>query len=214
MTIAKYQSERKPEIKHERKIDFGALMERVAYRLWGKPNDQLSSQGELRWGNRGSRKVDLDKGTWFDFEKDEGGGTLALIERERCCNRSGAIRWLEEQGFIPPEKLALGPVVARYNYNDENGKLLFQVTRHDPKDFRQRQPQGSSGWIWNIVGVRPVLYRLPELIEAVKEGKRINICEGEKDVQRFEREGLVATTNPGGASKGKSSLRAFMARRM
>ena len=30
--------------------------------------------------------------------------------------------------------------VATYDYLDEAGKLLFQVVRFDPKDFRQRRP--------------------------------------------------------------------------
>jgi len=52
-----------------------------------------------------------------------------------------------------------------------------------------------------MTGVRRVLYRLPEIINAVAAGDRIYICEGEKDADRACEAGLVATTNPGGAGK-------------
>jgi hypothetical protein len=44
----------------------------------------------------------------------------------------------------------LGRVVAHYDYRDEDGYLLYQVTRHRPKDFRQRRPVGKNGWAWNL----------------------------------------------------------------
>src|SRR6266850_1768518 len=51
-------------------------------------------------------------------------------------------------------------------YNDVDRQLLFQVVRYQPKDFKQRRPDGQGAWIWNLDGVRPVLYRLPELSTA------------------------------------------------
>jgi hypothetical protein len=86
-----------------------------------------------------------------------------------------------------------GPVVATYDYTDESGALLFQACRHDPKDFTQRRPDGQSGWIWNLQGVRRVLYRLPALIEAVKCGKTVYLAEGEKDADALVEHGFDAT---------------------
>ena len=57
-------------------------------------------------------------------------------------------------------------IVASYDYRDEYGELLFQVVRMAPKSFRQRRPKPGGGWLWNLQGVRRVLYRLPELVEA------------------------------------------------
>ena len=37
------------------------------------------------------------------------------------------------------------PVIAEYDYTDEQGALLFQVVRHLPKEFRQRRPDGRGG---------------------------------------------------------------------
>jgi hypothetical protein len=92
-------------------------------------------------------------------------------------------------------------ITAVYDYTDLAGKVLFQVVRFEPKDFRQRRPDGNGGWIWNLDGVkeRP-LYRLRDVI-AAKPQETIFVVEGENDADRLAREGLVATTNPGGAGK-------------
>ena len=91
-------------------------------------------------------------------------------------------------------------IVATYDYESEDGTLLFQVVRYQPKDFRQRRPDGRGGWAWKLGRVRRVLYRLPELLAADPE-RSVFVCEGEKAVDRLVREGLVATCSPGGAGK-------------
>lgn len=88
-------------------------------------------------------------------------------------------------------------IVAKYDYLQEKGKLLFQVVRYEPKSFRQRRPDGGGGWIWNLNGVRRVLYRLPEVLAASK----VLITEGEKDAETGYTLGFVATCNVGGAGK-------------
>ncbi len=96
-----------------------------------------------------------------------------------------------------------------YDYKDESGGLLFQAVRQrlvDPakfpneprKQFRQRRPDGKGGWVWNLQGVRRVLYGLPELIAADPDAI-VWIVEGEKDVDRLRSLGLIATCNPMGA---------------
>lgn len=35
-------------------------------------------------------------------------------------------------------------IVTEYNYHDEKGNLLYQVVRFEPKDFRQRRPDGMA----------------------------------------------------------------------
>ena len=74
-------------------------------------------------------------------------------------------------------------IVATYPYHDTGGKLLFEVCRFEPKDFRQRKPDPTmpGKWMWNLKGVELVLYRLPQLIMAVKAGETVFIVEGEKD---------------------------------
>lgn len=36
-------------------------------------------------------------------------------------------------------------IIEEYDYKDEAGNLLFQVIRYEPKDFRQRVPDGKGG---------------------------------------------------------------------
>ena len=99
-----------------------------------------------------------------------------------------------------------GPAIAIYPYVDERGALLFQVCRTADKKFPQRRPDptSKSGWRWNLKGVRRVLYRLPQVLAAVEAGETIYVCEGEKDVEKLGRLGVVATCNPMGAGKWKA----------
>jgi hypothetical protein len=92
-------------------------------------------------------------------------------------------------------------IVKMYDYVDVQGNLLFQVCRMDPKDFRQRQPNGKGGWMWNLKGIDLVLYRLPEVLQA----QEVIIVEGEKDTETLSDLGLAASTCPMGAKKWKDS---------
>src|SRR5713226_5221074 len=91
-------------------------------------------------------------------------------------------------------------LIAEYDYCDEKGELLFQVVRFEPKDFRQRRPDGNGGWTWKLNDVRRVLYHLPDLISA----HSVIVCEGEKDCETARAMGLIATCNPHGAGKWRS----------
>lgn len=151
----------------------------------------------------------------------------------RGCNGSGGgaisfVRFLDDCTFLqavekitgepPPvedrserkkrdDRVPLGPIVEMYDYTDEGGERLYQVTRHEPKNFRQRKPDPDNpdgGWISNIDGVRLVPYHLPDLVEAVACGQTVFVVEGEKDANTAERLGLVATTNVMGAGKWKT----------
>ncbi|MBL7180278.1 MAG: AAA family ATPase [Desulfobacterales bacterium] len=88
-------------------------------------------------------------------------------------------------------------LVKTYDYTDADSNLLFQVCRMDPKDFRQRQPNGNGGWIWNLKGIQTVLYRLPEVLKA----DEVLLVEGEKDTDNLLNIGFTATTSPMGAKK-------------
>ncbi|MPZ39843.1 MAG: AAA family ATPase [Rhizobiales bacterium] len=91
--------------------------------------------------------------------------------------------------------------IAIYDYTDEGGATLFQVCRTADKQFPQRKPDGKGGWTWGTAGVRKVLYRLPELLEAIAAENTILLVEGERDANNLRRIGIPATCNPGGASK-------------
>ena len=120
------------------------------------------------------------------------------------CSQRDVIEALKGRGLWsmePPartwvtQRQPLGPVVCAYDYTDEHGELLYQVTRHfPPKDFRQRYPDGRGGWIWRK-HPHQVLYHLREVLEA----PIIFIVEGERDVETLRDWGFAATTNAGGA---------------
>ena len=91
-------------------------------------------------------------------------------------------------------------IEATYDYRDEKGDLLYQVVRYVGKTFKQRRPDGADRWIWKIGGVRRVLYRLVDLLEA-DTAQLVFVVEGEKDADGLRDRGLLATTNAQGAGK-------------
>lgn len=115
--------------------------------------------------------------------------------------------------LFPPKQRPTTPsaerkqrLVKTYDYVDADGKLLFQTCRFEPKTFRQRRPDGNGGWIWSLGETSPVLYRLPEVIEAVAMGKRVFVVEGEKDADTLADFGYCATTSPLGAGKWREQF--------
>ena len=89
---------------------------------------------------------------------------------------------------------------AIYPYEDSQRRLLKQVLRYPDKKFVQRRPT-PNGWVYDTKGVKPSLYRLPELEFA----NTVVITEGEKDADRVTslelldstRSRIVATTSGG-----------------
>lgn len=74
-------------------------IDELAHALLGEPNRQRSSKRGLRYGRRGSLKINLQgpkRGRWRDFETDEGGTPLDLIMRERCCDLISAADWASD----------------------------------------------------------------------------------------------------------------------
>ena len=96
--------------------------------------------------------------------------------------------------------------VCSYQYRDESGKVLYEKCRWEPKHFSQRRPKrdgdlpekiDKQGMVWNLDGVRRVVYRLPEFIKH----DRVILTEGERDSDAAWKLGIPATCNDGGAGK-------------
>lgn len=100
-----------------------------------------------------------------------------------------------ETPFVAPK------ICATYDYTDADGKFIFQVVKYIPKKFKQRRKAEDGSWIWNTDGVKKELFRLPQVVAAVKEGKDIWINEGEKGALAGITLGLETTNSPGGAGK-------------
>lgn len=202
-------------------VDWIGLMEPLARHFLGEPNRALSTRETLRWGSNGSMAVDVVKGVWFDNEADKGGGSLLFAMRELQQPQEEVVVWLKANypGFFPQPRKANGDGRAHgvferaYRYTDEAGKLLFEVVRmRDPKTFLQRRPDptAENGFTWSTKNVRQVIYRLPEVLKAIAEGRPILVVEGEKDVDRLWKAGLAATCNAGGAGKWRPALNVFL----
>lgn len=116
-------------------------------------------------------------------------------------NTNGAHPVAAAQGVADRQRL-----IRTYDYVDADGELVFQACRFGPKKrFKQRRPDGNGGWIYNLDGVEPVLYRLPEVIDAVAHERTVYIVEGEKDADALNELRYVATTSPMGAGKWRES---------
>lgn len=79
--------------------------------------------------------------------------------------------------FTGPGSKKSFDILATYDYRDADGALLYQVVRMQPKDFRFRRPDSGGSWVWNLKGVRRILYRLPELLAAAHDSP-VYIVEG------------------------------------
>ena len=198
---------------------FDAYCEAACIKLWGQPDTRTKK--ELRWNGGGSndgRSYDIRKRAWFDQGQQRGGSTLELVDytkgRPQRPLRGKVFfevwREAHTMGIVPdptpaPNGRTKWPILETYPYPDENNVLLFEVVRFDTTNreerFRQRRPDGKGSWIWGLKGVRRVLFRLPELIAAVKAGARIILPEGEKDVLAAVQLGYAATTMCGGVGK-------------
>jgi len=121
------------------------------------------------------------------------------------CSRGWSIVELERELYGGTKRQAV--IVETYDYTDEDGKLLYQVVRYEPKDFRQRRPNGKGGWTWSVKGVRQVPYRLPKVLGS----ERVFVVEGERDVHTLEQLGYVATCNAGGAGKWRDEFARYLA---
>ena len=98
--------------------------------------------------------------------------------------------------------------VARYPYVTRDGRLVQEVIRQECTAEGSKHKNFPQVWI-TLDGRRlktkprdftPVLYRAPQVAQAVRDGVEVWVLEGEKDVETAESFGLVATTNTQGGA--------------
>lgn len=183
--------------------------ERIAKHYWGEPNKKLSKKGLLRWGNAGSKELDIQRGVYFDFEENHGGGVVDIVRRYGRQTITGSVAETLQRDFGITKQTADAMQPAKYiekiyEYYDSDGDLRYQVLRYQPKSFRQRRPDGRGGWLWNMNDVEPLPYNLPEMM--LNPDAPVFIVEGEKAAERLMKLGLVATTSHGGAGKWSDAL--------
>ena len=147
-------------------------------------------------------------------DRDRGNPSLGINFNKKIvkcfvCGEGGAKKLAKAWGIIPDRDTPPWErdIDRTYDYHNPDGSLRFQVVRFvvpsgADKQIVQRRPDPDNPgqWLWNLKGVQPVLYHLPELRAADYE-MWVWIVEGEKDVDRLRHRDLVATTNAMGAGK-------------
>ena len=128
-----------------------------------------------------------ERGLWFCHACKEGGHARQLAKRLR----------------VPPPDLPSPFIEAYYIYHDPSGSPLYRICRGPSKRFWVERYTGGDKWALGLGKVKPVLYRLPEVLSS--KG-RVFLVEGEKDVETLRSRGLTATTNPFGAGKWDPSF--------
>ena len=176
---------------------------------------KITTDSELRFGTKYSKAVNLTNATWFDFEANEGGGLIDLIQKHKSLSGRELSDYLYNEFGIGERnidtKAAKPPpqgskIVNEYNYVNENGEVTYQVLRFEPKTFKQRHFKDGKT-VWGLKDIEPLPYNLPKILE--DKDKTIFIVEGEKDADRMMSLGFLATTNSGGSKNWKPSLNKY-----
>ena len=126
---------------------------------------------------------------------------MVLIKCHAGCPQDSVIEALRVRNLWPSkngdrQESGKGKITRTYDYQTAQGKMIYQVCRMEPKDFRQRRPDGAGGWIWKMAGVKMVPFQLPKFPGA----ETIYVPEGEKDCESLAKLGMVGTTNAGGGN--------------
>lgn len=157
--------------------------------------DGSNRAGELRQGDKGALIV-----------CHAGCDNLAVVE---AIGMKMADLFDEE----PKAKLDWQNPDARYVYRAADGTALYEVRRIGFGHGKEVRPfhKNGAGWKMGMPDTAKVLYRLPELVEAVAAGKWVYVVEGERDVDAAHSLGYVATTNIFGAGKWEPQYNSYFA---
>lgn len=193
--------------------------------LWRCPHSEQHNHGD----RNPSLGVNPEKNVWKCWSEGVGGkggwSFAAFIAGVDANDKPAVTAWLRNHELLSGSGGAVGEVakgrarkkateereVAQYNYTDEEGDLLFQVVRYEPKNFRQRRPDGNDGWVWHLEcdakckckvklpPARRVLYKLPELEKVPRAWKRsglITILEPTSPQQEAEEKRIIEAWIP------------------
>jgi hypothetical protein len=189
-----------------------------------------------RCGGDDRFSINTKKRVWNCRVCGIGGDVIKLVEHLDGCDFKTACTTLV--GDPPPKAKANGKdhdaaetrkvVVAEFPYLDEFGAIAFVIERVEyrkadgsfvlrkdgkhKKTFRQKRPdpEKPGHWLWDADGVPIFPYRLPELIEAIANERRIIVVEGEAKVDLLWSWNVPATCCVGGAGKWKAEHSAFL----
>ena len=144
------------------------------------------------------------------------------------CDQHTVFSTIKDMGILPtlpdrPEYLSsIKPIPVtqtlehEWHYVDEDGISLFLKQRFKTNDIKGKtyktlrvMPDGSR--VGKLGDCRIIPYRLPELRQAIADGRVIYICEGEKAADSLCSLGVVATTSHAGAGGWNQDLNQYFA---
>jgi hypothetical protein len=144
------------------------------------------------------------------------------------CDQQSVFSTIKDMGLLPslpdrPEYLASVkpiPLVAvptleqEWHYTDEDGISLFLKQRYKTYDakgktYKTLRVMPDNSRVGKLGDCRIVPYRLPEVLQAVADGKVIYIAEGEKAADALCSLGVVATTSHAGAGNWSPELNQY-----
>jgi KaiC/GvpD/RAD55 family RecA-like ATPase len=164
---------------------------------WGS-SKEIRTACPVHGGSRPSFAIDTETGLAHCFSSCSKGWDMLGLEMELQASKfPAAKRSVFRIIGRPAPTQDEENIEATFDYQRRDGTVAYQVVRLCGKQFKQRRPNGIGGWIWDLKGVSPLLFHLPQLLDA----EFVWIVEGEKDVLTMERNGQVATCNSAGAGK-------------
>lgn len=180
-------------------------------------------------GGTNDTSVHISRDSWSDHgDGGKGGSVIDLVALAKFNgDHQQAQEWLGDHlGLTPRATLQRNPVanagshherlieqgyaeVARYDYTDAKGALVFQVVRMaHPEKGKEFLQQAASG-AWTVKDLPKVLYNL----RGIADAETVCVVEGEKDVETLRAWSIPATCNPGGAGKWLSEYRDYLTNR-
>jgi putative DNA primase/helicase len=173
-----------------------------------RSGSNLAARCPFHEDRHASLSLNFEKAAWNCHAGCGSGGVAEFEKKFSGCDDEtaraniGGICGIPNRGLFEqePEKI--------YRYRDENGRVLFEKLRFAGKRFSQRALGEDGRRVYDLSGVRRVLYNLPEVVTA----NWVVICEGEKDADNvaalnlasFDTTGVArfaTTTNFDGAGK-------------
>ena len=196
--------------------------------------DGVKSVGNNQWAARCPCRNDDNNPSLSIAQGDVDGDVLVTCHRGNGCDTQGICdavgikvgmlfnkahdggwtdkpsRYKESSTPVVQKKVSR-KLVATYKFQDENGTLMYEKLRYvdenGKKSFGHRRPDPDmpGEFIYDAKGIQKILYRLPNVLEAISAGEPVWLVEGEKDVDTLVKKyGVCATTMSSGAGHWES----------
>jgi RecA-family ATPase len=181
-----------------KEIDWRWAFPDILEKLYGPP---WMGTG-LRQNYGSGLSVDFREGTWHSGKTGKRGGPRELVQTTLKLTRSGAERWLQEQGLLryveDREPTFSGTITATHDYLNHDGELQLKVVEFEGGEERPYLPDSRGG----ISVVNPsetpislIPYRLKQLMAAPWDTP-ILLVQGEAVCDELALMGFAATTFP------------------